>query len=199
LPVVTRDSQAAGGECCALDGDDLDLVPVGELGHQRRDLAVDLAADRHVAHVGVHRIGKVDEVRMPRQRDQLALGGEAEHLVVKQLELGVLEELLRIGALGEQLDGPPQPGIGAGFARQQLRRRVDVVLVQRVRGDAVVRDLVHLLGTDLQFDALLARADHGGVNGAVIILLRGRDVILEAARHHRPRRMNDPERLVALG
>ena len=75
----------------------------------------------------------------------------------------------------------------------------DVVLVQRVRGDPVVRDLVHLLGTDLQFDALLARADHGGVNGAVIILLRGRDVILEAARHHRPRRMNDPERLVALG
>ena len=31
------------------------------------------------------------------------------------------------------------------------------------------------------------------------ILLGGRDVILEAARHHRPRRMNDPERLVALG
>ena len=43
-----------------LRGDDLDLVAVDEFRHQRRDLAVDLAADRGVADVGVHRIGKVD-------------------------------------------------------------------------------------------------------------------------------------------
>ena len=135
----------------------------------------------------------------PRQRDQLALGREAEHLVVEQLELGVLEELLRIGALRQQLDGAAQPRIGAGFARQHLGRRAGVVLVERVRGDAVFGDLVHLPGADLQLDALLARTDHGGVDRAVVVLLGGRDVVLEAARHHRPGGVHDAERLVALG
>src|SRR2546427_587361 len=35
-------------------GDDLDLVAVGKFGDQGRDLAVDLAADRHVADIGMH-------------------------------------------------------------------------------------------------------------------------------------------------
>ena len=180
-------------------GDDLDLVAVGKFGDQGRDLAVDLAADRHVADIGVHRVGEIDGVRSARQRNQLAFRREAEHLVMEQLELGVLEELLRIGALGEQFDGAAQPRIGAGLARQHLRRRSDTVLVERMRRDSVFRDLVHIPGADLQFDALLARANHRGVNGAIVVLLGRRDVILEATRDHRPGRMHDTERLVALG
>ena len=128
----------------------------------------------------------------------LPFGREAEHLVVEQLELGVLEELLRVRAFGEQLDGAAQPGVGVGFARQHLGRRADAILVERVRRDAVFGDLVHLLGADLQFDALLARADHGGVDRAVVVLLGRRDVVLEAARHHRPGGVHDAERAVAL-
>ena len=198
LPVTTIDSQAAGGADLRLRGEDIDLVAVVELGHQRRDLAVDLAADRVVADVGVHRIGEIDRRRLARQRDQLALGREAEHLVVEQFELGVFEEFLRIGAFGQQLDGAAQPGIGVRFARQHLGRRAGAVLVERVRGDAVFGDLVHLLGADLQLDALLAGADHGGVDRAVVVLLGRRDVVLEAARHHRPGRVHDAERAVAL-
>ncbi len=182
-----------------LRGDDLDLVAVLEFGHQRRDLAVDLAADRGVADVGVHRIGEVDRRGPARQRDQLALRREAEHLVVEQFELGVLEELLRIGAVRQQLDGSAQPGIGLRFARQHLGRRPGAVLVQRMRGDAVFGDLVHLLGADLQLDALLPGPDHGRVDRAVVVLLGRRDVVLEAARHHRPGGVDDAERLIAVG
>ena len=95
--------------------DDFDLVAVGEFGDQRGDLAVDLAADCGVADVGVHGIGEVDGVRPARQRDQLALRREAENLVVKQFELGVFEEFLRIGPFRQQLDGAAQPLIGARF------------------------------------------------------------------------------------
>ena len=56
-----------------LRGQHLDLVAVLQLGRQRRELAVDLAADRAVADVGMHRIGEVDHIGLARQRDQLAL------------------------------------------------------------------------------------------------------------------------------
>ena len=57
--------------------------------------AIDLGAHAAVTHRGVHRIGKIDGRGTLGQRDELALGREAEHLVVKQLELGVLEEFAR--------------------------------------------------------------------------------------------------------
>src|SRR5262249_252392 len=69
----------------------------------------------------------------------------------------------------------------------------------RMRGDSIFRDFVHIPGADLQFDALLARADYRGVNGAIVVLLGRRDVVLEATRDHRPGRVHDAERLVALG
>ena len=73
LPVTTRDSHAAGGAACAFEVDDLDFVAIDEFGRQRRDLAVDLAADRRVADVGMNRISEIDRRRLARQRDQLAL------------------------------------------------------------------------------------------------------------------------------
>src|SRR6202041_3230301 len=92
-----------------------------------------------------------------------------------------------------------QPGVSVRLPRQHLGRRTDAVLVERVCGDAVFGDLLHGAGADLQFDALLAGADHRGVDRAVIVLLRRRDVILEAPRHHGPGNMDDAERLVAFG
>jgi hypothetical protein len=67
-----------------------------------------------------------------------------------------------------------------------------------MRGDAVFGDLVHLAGADLQFDALLRRADDGGVDGPVVVLLRRRDVVLEAAGHGVPLAVDDAERAVAV-
>ena len=83
------------------------------------------------------------------------------------------------------------------LALQPLGRRAHAVLVERVRGDAEFGDLVHLLGADLQLDALVAGTDHGGVERTVVVLLRRRDVVLEAAGHHRPGGVHDAERAVA--
>src|SRR5271170_8074599 len=68
-----------------------------------------------------------------------------------------------------------------------------------MRRDAVFGDLLHLAGADLQLDALLAGADHRRMDGAVIVLLRRRDVILESPRNDRPGGVHDTERLIALG
>src|ERR1700684_737442 len=111
----------------------------------------------------------------------------------------MLQELFRIGAFGQQLDGTAQPAVSVRLARQHFGRRADAVLVERVRGDAVFGDLLHGAGADLQLDALLAGSDHRGVDRAVIVLLRRRDLVLEASRHHRPGNMDDAERLVAFG
>ena len=43
----------------------------------------------------------------------------------------------------------------------------------------------------------MARADDGGVDRLVVVLLRRRDVVLEAARHRAPGRMHDAERAIA--
>ena len=92
-----------------LRGQDLHLVAVLQRRAERADLAVDLGADRHIADVGMHRIGEIDRRRAARQRDQLAFRREAEHLVVEQFELGVLQKFFRIGAFGQKLDGAAQP------------------------------------------------------------------------------------------
>ena len=120
LPVTTIDSQAAGGAVCALEVRICTSSPFCNGETQRRDLAVDLGADRHVADVGVHRIGEIDRRRAARQRDQLALRREAEHLVVEQFELGVLQKLFRVGAFGQQFDGAAQPGIGVRLSRDSI-------------------------------------------------------------------------------
>ena len=73
LPVTTIDSQAAGGAVCAFEVMICTSSPFCSARDQRRDLAVDLGADRHVADVGMHRIGEIDRRRPARQRDQLAL------------------------------------------------------------------------------------------------------------------------------
>ena len=68
-----------------------------------------------------------------------------------------------------------------------------------MRGDAVLGDLVHLGGSDLHFDPLALRPDHRRVQGPVIVPFRGRDVVLEQARHHRIGAVDNAERLITRG
>ena len=58
---------------------------------------------------------------------------------------------------------------------------------------------VHLVRADLQLDPLAARPDDRGVDRAIIVLLRRRDIVLEAPRHARPGRMRDANRGVTVG
>src|SRR5690606_28417306 len=92
----------------------------------------------------------------------------------------------------------PQPGIGVGFLRQQFSAFASLpVLVESMGGDTVFGNLVHPQRADLQLDALAGGTDDGGVDRAVVILLRRGDVILEAARNDPPPRVYDAECPVA--
>ena len=71
---------------------------------------------------------------------------------------------------GQGLDGLPEPAISAAFAGVDRLGLAFGVLVERMRGDAVFGDLVHVVSADLQLDALAAGADHGGVDRAVVVL-----------------------------
>ena len=74
-----------------------------------------------------------------------------------------------------------------------------VVLVDPVRGDAVLGDVVHLGGADLHLDLLVARLaqGHAGVQALIAVGFRRRDVVLEPAGDHRVRGVHRPERGVA--
>ena len=122
LPVTASPSQAAGGTC-ASERMISTSSPFSSCGHQRRVAAIDAAADAAVADAGVNGIGEVDRRRAARQGDELALGREAEDLVLEQLELGVLEEFARAFAFRQHLDQMAQPAIGVGFGRRRRGSR----------------------------------------------------------------------------
>ncbi len=163
-----------------------------QLGAQGHDAAVDLGADAGVAHLAVHRIGEVDRRGPARQRDEVSLGREAEHLVLEHLELGVLEELLRPRGVLEDVEELAQPAVLLAVLAALA------LLVDPVRRHAELGHVVHLAGADLHLDALPLGSDHAGVERAVVVGLGRRDVVLEAAGDDRILGVDDAEALVAL-
>ena len=174
-----------------LRGEDFDLVAILEHGAQRHDAAVDLGADGAVAEVGVDGISEVDRGRALGQLDQLALGREGEDAVLVHRHPRVLEQLLGRCGMVEDFDQVVDPrhlDVGVGLA----------LLVGPVRGEAALGLLVHLAGADLDFDPHLRIVDHRGVQRPIAVALGGRDVVLEAARDHRPALVDQAERVVAV-
>jgi hypothetical protein len=115
----------------------------------------------------------------------------------------MLEEFARRLALLQHLDQMPQPAIGVGLSSRRLEAverllGIGRILVDRMCGHAPFRDLVHQPRADLHFDAHVMRPDHRRMDRAVVVLLRCRDVILEAPRHGAIGAVNDAERAVAL-
>src|SRR6185369_10866083 len=175
-----------------LRGDDVDLIAVLQPGAQRQQAAVYLGADAGIADLGMDGIGEIDRGRAARQGDQIALWREGEDLILEHFELGVLEKLLRPRGMIEDVEELAQPAILPSVGARLL------VLVDPVRGDAELGYLVHVRGADLNFDALAFRPEDAGVQRAVVIRLRGRDVIFEAAGNDVIGRVNNTKRVVAL-
>ena len=128
--------------------DDLDDVAVLQPRAQRHHLAVDARADALVADVGVDAVGEVDGGRAARQRSHLALRREDVDLLGIEVDLQVLQELLRIAHLLlhlEQLPHPLEVALVAMVADAAF-------LVLPVRGDAFLGAAVHLLGADLHLE-----------------------------------------------
>ena len=96
--------------------------------------------------------------------------------------------ILELALALDQLAQPGELGVVLGVAA--------VALVLPVRRDAELGALVHLARADLHLHALAVRADHGRVQRLVGVGLGQRDVVLEAARHGRPDRVDQTERVV---
>ena len=182
-----------GRRAGALAGDHLDLVAVVQPGAQRHQTAIHLGADAGVAHLRVDGIGEVDRRRALGQGDQVAARGEAEHLVLEHLELGVLEEFLGSGGLLEDLQEAAQPVVLPAVGRPSR------LLVGPVRRDAELGHLVHLARADLHLDAPALGAENRGVQGTIAVRLGRADEVLEALRHHGVATVDHAERRVAVG
>ena len=78
---------------------------------QRHDLAIHLGADRAVAHLAMHFIGKINWRRAARQFDQITLGREAENPIAMQFKLGVFQKLLRLRRVFQDFEQIAHPRI----------------------------------------------------------------------------------------
>ena len=127
------------------------------------------------------------------QRLHLALRREHVDLVVEQVGAEGLDELARIGLVGlpvHHLLHPLRPFL-VGLA-------LAAALVDPVRGDAELGLAVHLARADLDLERLALGPDHGRVQRPVAVQLRHRHVVLEAAGHRLPERVDQAERAVAV-
>ena len=198
-----RQSLPGGGRRLGFGTDDIDLVAILQFGDQRRMAAIDLGAHAAIAHRSVNGIGKIDGRGSLGQGYELALWGKTEHLIMKQFKLRVLEEFARGFALLQHFHQMPEPAVGVRFRRRRpeaVERFLGVgrVLVHRVRGHAPLGDLVHQPCPDLHFDAHVMRTDHRRMDRPVVVLLRRRDIILEAARNRPVGAVDDAQRAITL-
>ena len=128
-----------------------------------------------VAYGGVDAVSKVDGRGAGGEIDDIALGGEHEHLISEHIHLQGMDKLLGVGAL-LIFQQPAHP-----FIVVLVALALAVLLIFPVGGDTVFGDLVHLPGADLHLEGDAVVAHHGGVEGLVHIGLGGADIVLESA------------------
>ena len=197
------DGQAApvGRHLALGSANDLDHVAVLQRRAHRLQFAVDLDAHGRIADLGVDRIGEVQRHAAARQGDQRALGREDEDLIQVHFELGVLDPVLAALAVLDDLNqmAEVQQRVTPAIGLHRLAvKAVGVVLVGPVRGNPVLGHTVHDLGADLHLDAQTARADHRGVQRAIVVRLGRRDEVLEPFRHHGPGPVDDAQGAVTI-
>ena len=95
---------------------------------------------------------------------QIPFRREDEYLVGEHFHLRVFQEILRPGGVLEDLQQFAQPSVLPTLGRALAPFPGTGFLVTPVGGDAEFRDLVHLVGADLDFYASVLRSDHPGVD-----------------------------------
>ena len=177
-----------------LGRDDLDRLPVFDLGPQRHEAAIDLRGDAPVADVGVHRVGEIDAGCTPRQAQDLALWRKDVDGVGEEVDLDVFHELFRVRGRFHLTD------TGQPLARPYLgcHDLTIGVLVLPVRGDATLGNAIHLRGPDLHFDRHAVGAEQTGVQRLVTVHPRNCNVVLEASRHGLVELVDNAQRPVGI-
>ena len=124
-------------------------------------------------------VGEVNDSRPLRQHHDAPLRREHVNLVGEQIDLDVLEELLRIAGVALHLQQVLQPIIGQRLRRAALAGG----LVEPVGGDTGLGDPLHVVGADLHLDRGAVGTEQDRVQGLVAIGLGNGDVVLELARY----------------
>src|SRR5688500_7671387 len=174
--------------------DDLDDVAVLQPAAERHHLPVDACADTLVADVRVDAVREIDRGGAARQRAHLAFRREDVHLLRIEVDLQVLQELLRVTDLLlhlEQLAHPLEVPLVAIVADATL-------LVFPVRRDAFLGAAVHLVGANLYLEGEPVLADDRRVKGLVAVRPRHGDEVLDTSGHRGPGLVNDAERGIAV-
>ena len=175
-------------------GEYLDHIPVFEPRIQRNDPPVHLCAHAMLAHFGVDSVGKIDGSGAFGEAFDLALGGENENFVLKQIEAHRINEVFRIGFLLKALHDAPEP-----FEFIEIALFLLVILfVAPVGGDPLLGHPVHLPGANLEFHALAPLSHHRRMQGLVEVRLGEGDIVLKAAGYRLPHRMEEAEHGIAV-
>ena len=175
-------------------GDDLDDVAVLQVSTKRHHLAVDPRADALVPDVGVNRVGEVDRRRPSRERLHLALRRESVDLFGVELDLEVLDELLRVAHVLLEFEQLPHP-LEVALVRLVAR---SAFLVFPVGRHALLGRPVHFKGANLHLERHPFVADHRRVQRLVAVWPRHRDEVLDPAGHGRPRLVDDAQGGIAV-
>ena len=126
-------------------------------------------------------------------------GREDVDLLLGQLPAQVLGELARVVLVGlpvEQRLEPLELDVGRVAALPLALLRA--LLVAPVRGDAVLRCLVHVAGADLDLERPALGPDHGRVERLVHVELGHGDHVLEPPRQRLPQRVDHAHGAVAV-
>ena len=195
--IALRRRQPVARRPTALGDGDLDLLTALQGGVERHQMAVNLRATAAVPQIGMYAIGEVNRCRALRQVDDAALRRHDIDGVVERGALELLDPVCRVGDLVAPRQELPQPGNLVVIRRIGPGRRA-AFLVAPVGGDAHLGVPVHLLGANLHFKRPAVLGQHGSMQGAVMVALRMRNVIVEFAVNRLPQRMHDTQCRIAI-
>ena len=174
---------------------DLHDVAALEDGLEGRGGAVDPGPRGPQPDLRVDLEGEI-EGRGPRRKvDDAAFGREDEDLFGDEVRFEAPQEFLGVLLLLVEGGHLPEPVQAAVLLH---RARGLALFVAPVRGDAVLGQVVHFPGADLDLEGLLALGDDGRMQGLVEIGLGHGDEIPEPLRQVRPPLVDDPQGGVAV-
>src|SRR5580693_5021500 len=176
----------------SLVGENFDYVAADNFMAQRHHLAVHFCAHALMTDFGMHGIRKVDRRGASWHLENAPFGRERVHLDGREIDLQRGKKFSGLLQLLRPLDELAHPG----DALIVVSRGRFAALVFPVSGDAFLRDAVHLLRADLDFERLATMQDCG-VERLIEIWPRHGYVIFEAARNRPPNVMHYTKRGVA--
>ena len=147
-----------------------------------------------LAHLGVDQKGEIQRRSPLGQLLDVPGRGVDIDLVLEEVHFQRVHEFARIRLVALAFKNFPQPG----ELLQILAVDPALFLVQPVRGHAVLGLAVHVLGADLNFDALALGPDDSGVQALVAVGLGHGNIVFEAPVHGPPLRVHQTEHRVAI-